>query len=293
MSALLHEDLDQVDRQFARHFPLARWDEQLGLKVGPVRVGVRMPAGSREVLIPRYGGFLTDEPADFRCEADRSTGLDMSAYPNILTRSRPGGRVHYVFRWDFIARIDVADASAWILLAPVSTPLCVDSVIRIATSFMAVARGGVLVHSAAVATDIGAFLFCGISGCGKSTVGKLSRDRYPLLTDEMTLVEKADVGYRVWGTPFWGELQLSVNRSAPLRAALLLAKAPYNAVEDVPAGEAIMEFMKTILYFGQSVETCDALMNVSMDLRKNVPIKRLQFRPEATFWEAIDHAFRR
>ncbi|HOO21620.1 MAG TPA: hypothetical protein PL011_09570 [Kiritimatiellia bacterium] len=286
-TALWHLDLESVDRLLDPYFPLASFDEQLGLRVGSISVCARMPSGFLEILTPRYNGFMTDRDFDFHCEAARSDELDLSNYPNIVTQSLPGAQIHYVFRWDFIARIDLSKNYACILLSKVATPLCVDSIIRIATSFLSVARGGMLVHSASVMTDFGAFLFCGISRSGKSTVGKVSRDLYPLLTDEMTLIEKSGDGYQAWGTPFWGELQLSVNQSAPLRAAFLLSKSPVNAVEKIPLGEAMGGLMRTVMYFGQNLEVCNELLNVTLAFGQAVPIYRLQFLPDASFWEVI------
>ena len=146
-------------------------------------------------------------------------------------------------------------------------------------------------HSAAIATPDGAFMFCGVSGSGKSTIAKVSKEDYDLLTDEMTLIEKIEGdGYQVWGTPFWGEMQLSVNRNAPLRAICILEKAKANALETMSTSESLTEFMRTILYFAQNLELSQVLMNKSLEFLATVPLKKLCFLPEKSLWEAIhDH----
>jgi hypothetical protein len=152
---------------------------------------------------------------------------------------------------------------------------------------MAVQKGGFLLHSASISTSLGAFVFCGMSGNGKSTIAKLSSDSYEVLTDEMTLIEKVDGAYRVWGTPFWGEMQLSINQHAPLRSLFVLKKAPFNAVNTIPRTEGVTRFMQTILYFAQNIETSNILLDRSLNFLETVPLRELSFLPEPSLWEAI------
>jgi hypothetical protein len=293
MKKALHEDLNTVDELLGRHFPLRSYEDEISIRVGPTTIKARAPSGFREELMPRYQGFLGDMAADFLVEAARDDKLDepLLVYTDILVRSRSGRRIHYVFRWDFLARIDTEKRSACILLAPIGPAICLDSILRIAVSFAAVEKGGFLLHAAAIALPYGAFLFCGISGCGKSTIAKISQDCYDVMTDEMALVEKVDSGYRVWGTPFWGQLQMSVNKSAPLRAVLMLSQASSSSVQDVPLALVLPEFMKTVLYFGQNLETTNVLLDVSLEFLSKVPIKKLSFLADRTLWEVIHAKF--
>lgn len=289
----LHEDLSAVDALLGRRFPLTGFDEELKVKIGPVAMRAKMPGGYLEHLMPRYAGFVIsgNGPIDFEAEAYIEETLDLRDYPNIMVKSLPGGRVHYVFRWDFVARIDTGKRRAEILIAPAGSPLCIDSILRISTSFAAVESGGFLLHSAAIASEDRAFAFCGVSGCGKSTVSKLSVDTHDVMTDEMALIEKTSSGYVVWGTPYWGEMQMSVNRSAPLKAVFLLTKAESNSIETVPASTAITEFMKTVLHFGQNMEVLGSVMDEAIKFAGKVPIERLNFLPDNTFWEVINDKY--
>lgn len=291
----MHKNLDLTDEILRQYFPLEAFEEQIGVKIGPILIKARMLSGEfLEVLYPRYKGFIREEGAyDFIVEAARSLELDLSAYPNITVQSRAGGIIHYAFRWDFIAKIDLKNRYACILIAPVGTPLCLDSIFRIIASFVSVQKGGFLLHSAAIATQNGAFVFCGISGSGKSTIAKISSEEFDVLTDEMTLIEKVDSEYRVWGTPFWGELQLSVNQCAPLRAIFTISKAKVNSFEKISKAEGLTEFMKTILYFAQNLELNNALMDLSIDFLATIPFKKLNFLPDKSFWEPIHAYFNR
>ncbi len=290
----MHNDLRGVDKILDKHFPLASHQERLDVRVGNIAITARMPEGFLDVLAPRYEGFLAKAgDFDFTVEAARDTELDLGQYPNITVRSEQGARVHYVFRWDFIARIDTIRNYACILIAPIGTNLCVDSILRIATAFIAVDKGGFLLHSAAIQSGQEAFVFAGMSGAGKSTVAKVSMERERVLTDEMTLVERrADGAYAVWGTPFWGELQMSVNETCPLRALLILNKSDANAVVDIPFAERITRFMKIIMFFGKDEESFNKIVNATMAFMEAVPVKQLDFLPEHSLWEVIHEHFR-
>jgi len=291
MSKVLIKNLDQADQFLTSFFPLKTHTEEISLKVGPIAVRALMPGGFFDTYKPRYEGFLWGGECDYRVEAERAPDIDLSEYRNILVQSRPGGKIHYAFRWDFLARIDTEKQYAYILLSPMGSPLCLDSIFRIVVSFSAVDNGGFLLHSAAIASESGAYLFCGISGCGKSTIARVSKDRYKVMTDEMSLVEKVNGGYRVWGTPFWGELQMSVNCSAPLKALLLLSQSPHIAIETVSIGEGLPEFMKTILFFGLNMKLSNILMDASLEFLGSVPFGRLKFLPDASLWEVIHDTF--
>lgn len=290
---MLHEDLRKVDELLDAHFPLTSFDERLDVKVGNTAITVRMPQGFKEFLMPRYEGFLADGSSfDFEVEAANATDLDLGDYPNITVRSEQGARVHYVFRWDFLARIDTINNYACILIAPIGTNLCVDSILRIATAFTSIEKGGFLLHSAAIKSGDEAYIFAGVSGAGKSTVSKVSMEREHVLTDEMTLVERCEDGsYAVWGTPFWGELQMSVNETCPLKALFILNKAKSNSIAEIPIGERVTRFMKIIMFFGRDQETFEKIFNATTQFIESVPIKRLDFLPEYSLWEEIHEHF--
>lgn len=289
------EDVGLAERLFAGHVPAPAGAEALSVKIGGITMRVAVPPeGFLETLGKRYTPFAWNGPADYELDVARAPDLDLGQYQNIRVRSIPGEDLHYVFRWDFVARLRPKARRASILMAPAGSATCVDTILRMTASFAALFNGGVLLHSAAVATPRGAFVFCGVSRSGKSTVAKISREigGRTVLTDEMSLVERdGEMGYRLGGTPFWGELGLSVNQQHPLKGILLLAKAPANSIERVPAGEAASELMKTVLCFAQETEICSRLLDTVLAVLSAVPVRRLKFLPDASFWDAVEDHF--
>lgn len=70
--------------------------------------------------------------------------------------------------------------------------------------------GGFLLHAASTISRGRGALFSGVSGAGKSTIISLARPHVMRLTDEISYIRKIDGAFRASGTPFSGELNMSV-----------------------------------------------------------------------------------
>ncbi|MEM8963681.1 MAG: hypothetical protein AAGD38_19520 [Acidobacteriota bacterium] len=87
-------------------------------------------------------------------------------------------------------------------------PIIFENVLRVLTAFSVLARGGLLLHSAAVATRRGVLLFVGRSGAGKTTMSRRAAAAgYRVLSDDVAIVVPDASGYRVLAAPFWGEMR--------------------------------------------------------------------------------------
>lgn len=288
-----HENLDRVEQYFIDHFPLTNVINKFTVQIGRLAMDVSSNIEIQDILDQRYQGFLGPGETLFNVEADR-LDLDLAYYRNIHVQSRNCENIHYIFRWDFVAKVDINSRTSQLLMTKVGSPLCVDSILRIATSFLAIDKGGLLIHSGAIQSKGDhAYIFAGVSGSGKSTIAKISNDSREVITDEMTLVEKCGDSYYVSGTPFWGEMQVSKNISRPLKAIFILEKAKENLIEEIPKTLAITEFMRTVMYFAQNQDAVTQVLEHVVNFLEKVPIYRLHFRPEISFWELIDDQFER
>lgn len=289
---MYHEDLDKVDSLLNSHFPMEDCLREHALKVGPVTVRARMAedflSDTKERFNERYGGFEPENPqADYNVDLKRMPELDLTDYPDILVRSRTEGRWHYIFRWDFIARFDTVNKYGCMLVSKMGLSLSLDTMYRIAVSFAIVEKAGFLVHAAAIKTPEGALLFPGITRSGKSKLAELAQEDHMVITDDMALVEKTADGYNVCGTPFWGQLQMSINICSPLARIYFVSRAEEDRVMDLPATDAIGEMLKAVLYFGQDPASYPMLVNLSMDLLSKIRAKGLLFMEQDSIWNVI------
>ena len=91
-----------------------------------------------------------------------------------------------------------------------------DTFLRIVYSFALIEAHGLVIHAASLVRNGRAFLFCGRSGSGKTTIARLSQHA-TLLSDELSIVRITDHRVRCYGTPFWGDLaRAGEDRAAPL-----------------------------------------------------------------------------
>jgi hypothetical protein len=189
-------------------------------------------------------------------------------------------------RGDFRAEWDPEAGRGSIIQPP--NPYAVDSVLRIVHTLLLARQGGFLVHAASAIRNGNAFLFAGISGAGKTTISRLAPEDTILLTDEISYVRRQNGAYYACGTPFAGELaKLGENASAPLRTLFLLAKGPENRIQDVPAGEAVRQLLRNVLFFTADRELVDRVFQSAFDFVQQIPVRWLTFVPDERVWEMI------
>ena len=94
-------------------------------------------------------------------------------------------------------------------------------------------------------------LFPGVSGAGKSTLARKAPDADDVLSDEIVAVRRLDDGWRVFGTPFWGDFArggISM-RSWPLRTVAFLHQAREVAMTPITSSDATLRLLGCFLAF--------------------------------------------
>lgn len=171
--------------------------------------------------------------------------------------------------------------------AGVRNEYALDSLIRILLTRLLLPQRGFLLHAATVIRDGRAYVFTGQSGAGKSTIAALS-PAGTVLTDEISLVRAGAQGWEAHGTPFWGEFRAAgQNRSAPLAGIYALAHAPENRVEPLSVKDGLRALLPNVLFFAGNGAAADQLLAVMTEAICSVPVGRLWFRRDTTFWEVI------
>lgn len=172
----------------------------------------------------------------------------------------------------------------------------VENILRVATAWLAAARGGLLMHSASIVKDGAAWLFFGQSGSGKSTLSALST-KGQVLSDDLTLILPGPDGRpRAIGTPFRGTYTGGppLQGAWPVKAAFRLRKArDSEGAEVLP----LRRSLATAMAIANLPFLVDQL-HVRPDLFAGIekvfgafPIRSLRFRKDdPAFWDAIDSA---
>lgn len=141
--------------------------------------------------------------------------------------------------------------------------------------------GGVMMHSSCVLTDGKAMLFVGMSGAGKTTLGRLwCQHGGILLNDERNLLIPRKGGVTAGASPWHGEENKVNAATGPLAAVFFLNQAPTNGLRAMDLPESLPRmmtaaFVPVFIPNGPSstLDACAAVLDA-------VPAYELSFTPD-------------
>lgn len=164
----------------------------------------------------------------------------------------------------------------------------VEYFLRLVYSFTGFKAGGFLVHAAGVVRKGSSYLFIGPSGSGKSTVANFSA-QYRVLNDDLVMVLPDQGNWNVFSTPFWNQGRGVKARpsSAPLAGMFRLVKDKVNYLEPLTTGETLAELIACIPVLSRSPSFSIDLFERCLALIQQIPVYRLHFLPDSSFWEVI------
>jgi hypothetical protein len=221
-----------------------------------------------EQLRARYGAFILPSSgrgaSDFslRLElepaaAPRSSGsrrlAETEAHPLKVTAV---GRAIAAERWDFRARLAGRSVPGRGVLYHgearcEASPFALDCLLRVVYATLLPRVGGMLIHGCGLRHAAIGVIFPGVSGAGKSTLARKAPDADDVLSDEIVAVRRLDDGWRVFGTPFWGDFArggISM-RSWPLRTVAILNQAREVAMTPITSSDATLRLLGCFLAF--------------------------------------------
>ncbi len=148
---------------------------------------------------------------------------------------------------------------------------------------------GVLVHACGLSLQGRGLLFLGTSGAGKSTTARLWKERggVTILSDDRIVIRADGPGYRIYGTPWHGEAGLEAPESASLDAVFILEQAPRNRIQEIQRSTAVAQMMVRAFPAMWDQQGLEFAVRFLADLAERVPVRRLQFLPEATSVECV------
>ena len=263
----------------------------LNLRIGPfhIQVACDQPAILTH-LQQRYAGFWDNhhEPAQsysvhiqtIRASSPFVEGKKPDFSPHRLQFSPPG--------WE--GEINTGRQTGWIRPASKHAIEEIDYFLRVVCAVQVFQAGGLLFHAAGVLRHGQVFVFFGPSGAGKTTVSRLSGARNVINDDLIVLYPDATAGWNAHSTPFSNPTQVAplAGQSAPLAGLYRLVQDQQVFLEEISPGQALAEVMASVPVIStHSMYSLDLLTRCQSFL-ENVPIFRLHFRQDDSFWKVID-----
>jgi hypothetical protein len=233
----------------------------------------------------RYHAFLSVGTVEFLLDITwkKITSSTVFVIPNISFNS---GKV-FLSGPNFSGCGDIVNRQAELEIQ-VSTPLeAVDYFLRVLIALLTFQAGGMMVHGAGILHSGSGYLFFGHSGSGKTTVSRSSVND-EVLNDDLVVLMPNGYTWTMYSTPFWNLTQVEPKPlTAPLVAMYRLVQDKSVFLEPLKPGQALAEFVSNIPIISVNSEQSIALMERSMKLLRGVPVYRLHFLPDDSFWQVI------
>jgi hypothetical protein len=235
----------------------------------------------------RYGAFLL--PASDEPRLDCDLELSIAALP----APSPGGRLAFTEahplrvtaagkaitaeRWDFSFRLAGRASARRVVYRGAgrceASPFAIDCVLRVMHATILPRIGGLLIHGCGLRHAAIGVVFPGVSGAGKTTLARKAPDSADVLSDELVAVRHLEDGWRVFGTPFWGDFArggISM-RSWPLRTVAFLAQTPDEVtIAPVVSSESTARLLGCFLAFALDRATVEQNLAVAARLCETV-----------------------
>jgi hypothetical protein len=164
----------------------------------------------------------------------------------------------------------------------------VDYVLRAALALLAFEAGGLLFHAAGLVRRGAGYAFFGYSGSGKTTVARVSTDAVVLNDDLVVLLPQAD-RWELAATPFSNPTQVSPRgpQTVTLAALYRLEQDRSVFVEPIDPAAAMAEVIASSPVVSADPDRALGLLTRIEDLIRRVPVQRLHFLPDASFWTVV------
>jgi hypothetical protein len=166
-----------------------------------------------------------------------------------------------------------------------------ENYLRVLVAYRLVEVGGALLHSAAVVSGGGAWVFFGASGAGKTTVARLSDGAgRVVLSDDLNALWRRRGRTRVAQVPFAGDFGRAVprRRSRPLARLLRLRQGEAHGLRPLVPSEALAALVACSPFVNGDPHRSGALLTALQELAAEVPTDELTFRRDGGFWTLLE-----
>lgn len=142
--------------------------------------------------------------------------------------------------------------------------------------------GGFMLHSSCVAVDGKGYMFAADSGTGKSTHTSLWKDylgdRVSIINDDKPAIRYNNGKFTVYGTPWSGKNDESVNCCADVSAVVFLERGNSFDIKRISGEDAVSHILPQLLHY-VSIENADVQFDMIDKLLKTVPVFVMKCTP--------------
>jgi hypothetical protein len=264
--------------------------KELKFEVGGIATALKLNDQSfGRSLHKAYQEFKTSEPADMSIEVNlRDNLISGQGLPFGLSFS--SDRVSVTCD-QFSGYLDWENRQGKVEINSLFPIEMLGNFLRNLYAFLIFRDGGLILHASAVVRERKAYIFFGPSGSGKSTVARLSAPGI-ILSDDLVIIKQVNNAYRVFGTPYWGDLKADngTNGSYKISGLFKLIQDKEVYLKKLTLPQAVAESL-LVPHGPDKLKLIQQLLARSSALLKTVPCYQMHFLPNPSFWRCINEEF--
>lgn len=167
-------------------------------------------------------------------------------------------------------------------------PGVIENYLRVVSAHNVLSKKGVLLHSAGVVFEEKAYIFCGRSNAGKTTLTRKAHAHGArVLSDDINLLLPAgdDVHYAAHAVPFTGEFgrtleHAGANESYPVAGIVLLEHSNHLEAMPVTPSKAVARLWTCCPFVNNDEAQYETLFSSVLSVVSKVPVMRLLSRKD-------------
>ncbi len=182
---------------------------------------------------------------------------------------------------DFVIRIDYPNLEKRLPEMPLMTIQDLEYMHMGSCFYTALLEfGGLLLHASAVVVDGQGYCFSANSGTGKSTHTSLWLEAFKekgayIINDDKPAIRLENGRFMLYGTPFSGKHDISVNTSVPLKAICFIERSETNSISRLEPKDVFLRLLNQTVRPAEE-ERMDKLCELIDKLLTNIPIYLLK-----------------
>lgn len=143
----------------------------------------------------------------------------------------------------------------------------------------------IMIHASGVNNSGFGFIFCGISGMGKTTMSKLWQEAgAKVIHDDRLIIRNTGNGYSMFNTPVYSNDEPG---KSPVNKIFLIEHGRKNEIIPVSGAAAISMVMANCIQHNWDQEIISGLIGSVSSLCSTIPVIRLPFRPDRSIIDEI------
>lgn len=154
-------------------------------------------------------------------------------------------------------------------------------------------KNGLMLHACGVSDGRKGCLFVAPSGGGKSTIAKLAlKQGLTLLNDDRIIIRKENSQFKIYGTPWHGEVTVTSNKCLVIHEVFFLQKSSCDRIVPMDRAIAASQFLKNNFTLPADKSIIIKNNKLCFELAEKLRCYSFSFKPTLSLWGVLDDFFK-